>query len=35
MRVEADTSAAAANVVFTLSGTGYMQMKLTKSSNAE
>ena len=35
MRLEADTSAAAANVVFTLSGTGYMQMKLTKSSNAE
>ena len=37
MRLEADTSAAAANVVFTLAGggTGYMQMKLTKSSNAE
>ena len=37
MRLEADTTAAAANVVFTLGGggTGYMQMKLTKSSNAE
>ena len=37
MRLEADTTAAAANVVFTLAGggTGYCQIKLTKSSNAE
>ncbi len=35
MRLEASAGDAVANVVFTKSGTGYMQMKLTKSSNAE
>ena len=35
MRLEVSAGDAVANVVFTKSGTGYMQMKLTKSSNAE